>query len=813
MFTNYIKIAWRNLINNKLFSLINVIGLTIGLSASFFIGSIIYYESTFEYFHPDKDRIYRVVTTVSSKNEVLHNSGVTLALKDAIKDNPNFEKLGSLFREQPVKVTVPETQATYDIPKFVIYAEQDYFDIFQYTFLAGNSEHPIDKPNTVVLTEERAKRYFPNLTYDQIIGQTLIYDAVEVIITGIVQSFPNRSDIIFQEFISWPTLLQTSRRTYIQEKRWNSTTSDSQLFVKLPPNADLEAIQALFDKLAAENADERAVRFDYKRKIQLQPLLDMHFNENYGVFYWEDSRINKSILTNFGLIAAFLLLLGCINFINLNTAQATQRAKEIGIRKTLGSSRQQLIWQFIGETFLLVLISAVISFVLTDWLLDVFSEFVPEGLGFEALTYPAIIQGILLLIICITFLAGFYPALLLSNLSPVKILNQKFITGHKKAKLRKVLTVFQFTIALIFIIGTLLVGKQVNFMLSKDMGFNTESTVSVYQPFSVSDFSKLELLANQLKENENIEAVSICNNPPASITTVFSEVTRKLDSSAVSKPIRLLHGDTNYTDVFDINLVAGEKRESDTIREVLINQKALADLGFQSPDKAVGKTLEFNDKSIKIVGVMEDFHQSSFHLPIEPIVLAGDWYRPRFYQYQMISMKIKPLETIPVSEVINQVKEQYNQVYPNTEIKLEFMDSTIQGFYDREEKVSKLLKWASGLSVLISSLGLLGLVIFTTNRRVKEIGIRKVVGASVFEIYMLLCKEFIVLIGLSFLIAAPITYYAINQWLEIYTYKIDIDLWSFVIGGLLMMVFSLIVMSVKTLNVATSNPVKALKAE
>jgi putative ABC transport system permease protein len=619
---------------------------------------------------------------------------------------------------------------------------------------------------------------------------------------------------VFQEFISWPTLLQTSRKQDLLDKKWNSTTSQSQLFVKLSPTASLENIQQELDKLAKDHEDANSKKYGQETHFDLQALSDLHFDENYGLFDWSAARTSKSLLYNLALVALFLLLLGCINFINLNTAQATQRAKEIGIRKTLGSSRKQLIWQFIGETFLLVLISALLSFVLTKWLLEVFSDFVPNGLEFELITSPVVIIGILLLLAVVTFLSGFYPAMVLSRFNAVSVLKNNLTLGDKRAKLRKTLTVFQFAIAQVFIIGTLIVGKQINYLLSEDMGFKTESVVTVYQPITSRDFSKLELFGNEIKTVPEVEESSLIYNPPASNNSNITDFTRKVDSIERYKEVFCLYGDTNYIDVFDINLLAGTDRKNDTIREIVINETAMKEFGFENPQAAIGEFLDdYDGDPVPIVGVMADFHLSSLHMEIPPTVLIGDWYRPEWHQFQAVSMTLRSDKERGLSTGVSNIEAVYNKIYPDTDMRLEFMDETIESFYNREKKISKLLKWATGLSILISCLGLLGLVIFTTNRRVKEIGVRKVLGASVFQINMLLCKEFLILVGIAFVVAAPIAYYGTYEWLQDFSYKIGISWWIFLVSGMAMIAIALLAMSVRTLHAASANPVNSLRSE
>ena len=479
MIKNYFKIAWRNIMKNKVFSLINVIGLTIGLSASFVIGLMIYYDYTFDTFHEDGDRIYRVVTNFDSPQGKYYNQGVSLALEDAIKDNSNFETVSGFYAERPSKVENKENGTEYKWPEHVIFTDVNYFKIFNYKFLAGDKTNVLPNPNNVILTEKRAADYFPNTSHSDIIGKILVYnDSLNVTVTGIVENFQERSDLVFQEFISTPTLLQTRLRENIINKSWNNTNSASQLFVKLRESGNLTSVNSRFDALAEEHQTEDSKKYGDKTEFRLQPLNDIHFNENYGIYDWTQARASKSLLTNLVLVAMFLLLLGCINFINLNTAQATQRAKEIGIRKTLGSSRKQLIGQFMGETFLLVIVSALLSLVLSKWLISVFSDFVPAGVGFELFKIPMIIAGVIVLLLLVTFLSGFYPALVLSKFNTVSVLKNHLAVGENKVKLRKFLTVFQFSIAQVFIIATLLVGKQINYLLNKDMGFKTEVNIN-----------------------------------------------------------------------------------------------------------------------------------------------------------------------------------------------------------------------------------------------------------------------------------------------------------------------------------------------
>jgi ABC-type antimicrobial peptide transport system permease subunit len=816
MIKTYFKIAFRNIMRYKVFSFINVIGLTIGLSASFIIGLMVYYDYTFDTFHEDGDRIYRVVTDFESPKGKYYNPGVTMALEDAIQENSNFETVSGFVIDRPSKVENRDQNIEVKWPNHVIYTDEDYFDIFKYTFLAGNKSEALSNPNSVILSEERAAQYFPNATPQQVIGKTLVYnDSVNVKVTGVVESFKQRTDFIFQEFVSTSTLANSNMRQMYLDKSWSSTSSNSQLYVKLNKAASKENIQARFDALATEHRDAYAKKYQQTTQYALQPLNDIHFNPDYGIYNWSEGQASKSLLQNLILVAVFLLILGCINFINLNTATATQRSKEIGIRKTLGSSRKQLIAQFMGETFLLVFVSAALSLLLSTFLLDIFSDFIPSGLSLELLKTPVIIFSIFILLIIVTFLSGYYPALVLSKFNVVSILKNNLTVGKDKVKVRKFLTFFQFTIAQVFIIATLLVGKQINFMLNQDMGFKTESVVSVFHPRSEIELEKKERLVQKLKAIPEIQQTSIGGHPPASFSTNTSTTTYSDGVNSVQTELQFIYGDTNYASVFELEMLAGRNRLNDTIKELVINETAMKTYGFSTPQEAIGKMIDYgDDEKIPIVGVMADFNQRSLKNTIKPMALAGDWNRPNWSRFQAVHIGFKELESSNLSATMEKIESAYKEVYTEVEdYRADFMDDTVARFYNREKKISKLLNWATGLSILISSLGLLGLVIYTTNRRVKEIGVRKVLGASLLQINSLLCKEFLAIVGVAFLVAAPIAWYGIYHWLQDFAYKTSISFWVFILSGFAMILFSVLIISAKTLQVAKTDPVNSLRSE
>ncbi|APS40269.1 ABC transporter permease [Salegentibacter sp. T436] len=809
MIKNYFKIAWRNIWNNKLFSAINIISLAIGLSASFVIGMMIYHDFSFDKFHPNQERIYRVTSQFESPEGISGFGGVNVPLKQTIKDEvPGIETAVSFFTFTPYELNVND--AVFKDPEGAIFTDKSYFEIFHYRWLAGNRA-ALDQPNTVVLTQKKAKKYFPNLSLSKIIGKTIIYnDSTQADISGIVSGFSQNSDLIFDEFISLPTALQSEMKSAVTNESWNSSNSNSQMFVLLNKNTKIADLQARLDKLAIENEHKELVKDGHHTRYALQPLAELHFSE-FGIFDYGNSSADKSVLISLLLIALFLLALGCINFINLNTAQATQRAKEIGIRKTLGSSKKQLIFQFLGETFLLTLISGFLSVLFGYGLFKIFSEFLSQNFQYNLILKPQIIGSIILLLIVVSLLAGIYPALILSRFKPVSVLKSKVFFKSDRAGFRKFLTFFQFTIAQIFIIATILVGKQIHYMMNKDLGFKSNEIAYFNFPYQDQNIDKRYVLKNELKSNPKISNISLASATPSSYKMHGQKLSYAGKDGEANVYFEQLFGDINYLELFDIQLLAGRKPLNDSIQEYVINETLLNEIGFQNPQEALNKNIKINDKLFPIVGVMEDFNQRSLKSEIKPMAFLPDAYRNGRTQFSTLSFRVNPNNNLGAT--IKEIQEKWEHIYPDSELTVKFMDETVASFYKKEKSIAKLLTWATGLSILISIMGLLGLVIYTTERKTKEIGIRKVLGASLLKLNLTLCKEFIFPILLAVVFAIPIAWYGLNKWLQDFAYRTDSNWWVFIVSTTLMIIIALLVMSFKTIQAALRNPAKSLRTE
>ena len=818
MIKNYFKIAFRGFWKHKLFTLINVIGLSIGISAALVIYLIVHFDFTFDKFHPNGDRIYRVVSSFKYAGEQGSNSGVCGPLGGAMRSQvTGIEAVAPFYTLYQLNVFVPgkgNVPVKFKNVDDVILADQQYFKVFDYTWLAGSSA-ALNAPNQVVLSSEQAKKYFPSLTYEQMLGKIVVYDTIKIAVAGIVQTVKENTDLTFHDFISYSTnAANPSIKDQLQLTNWGSTTSQSQLFIKLSPKTSVAHVEKQATDLAIKNVKEEKGN---SRAFLLQPLSDLHFNATYGNF--GDRQASKTTLYGLLAIAAFLLLLGCINFVNLTTAQATQRAKEIGIRKTMGSSRKQLVVQFLSETFIITLIAVIISIGLVPVILKVFAEFIPVGISANLLAQPNLILFLLALTVFVSLLAGFYPAILLSGYKPVAVLKNQSVSNSSKTRnayLRKSLTVTQFIIAQFFIMATLLVSKQIYYAIHKDMGFKKDAILIINTPWKDRSISKRDVFLNKLQSIPQIERISVGGNTPPSSNNTNSTEATYIDGKKETKiELQEKFGDENYIKVYNIKLLAGRNlRANDTSRAFLINAKYARVLGFKNPADAVGKQInKFNgDKNMQIVGVVADFNQGSLHTPILPLAILNS---TGIYQNGTFNIALKR-ETAGGNEwkkAIAQIGASYKQVYPDGDFEFNFFDETIKKFYDNEQHTATLLAWATGLSIFISCLGLLGLAIYTTNQRTKEIGVRKVLGASVAQIVTLLSTEMVLLILLAFVIVTPLAWWGMNKWMQSFADRTTISWWIFVASGSGMLILALFTSGFQTVKAAITNPVKSLRSE
>ena len=820
MFKNYFKTAWRNLLKNKVFSFINIIGLSIGISAALVIFLLVQYDFSFDKFEKEGNHIYRIVSDYSFSGKAYHSPGVPDAMPAAVQHSVTGLDVVAPFRvwNDGVKVSIPvkeNNQVTvFKKQKDIVFADENYFKLLQYQWLQGSSKTSLQQPYQIVLTETNAKLYFPKLSAEQVIGKEVIFnDTIRTIVTGIVKNIEHNTDFNFQSFISRATI-ETPRLQPQDGDEWVSTNSASQLFVKLVPGITASQIQNQVANIFKSNYHPTKEIANIIATHSLQPLNDLHFNSDYGNF---DQHIaHKPTLYGLLAVALFLLLLGCINFINLTTAQSSQRAKETGIRKTMGSSRKQLLFQFLTETFLLTFIATVLSLCLTPLLLKAFESFIPNNLHLDLLHRPDIILFLLVILVSVSLLAGFYPAVILSSFKPVNALKNKALANTGKLNvswLRRSLTAFQFVIAQVFIIATILVSNQIRYTLNKDLGFKKDAVLYFNTNYNDKNVvADIQLLKEKLNNIPGIAMVSLANDVPSSQGSGTRILTYRDGKKEVETDADKKFVDTNYINLYKMKLQAGTNLPySDTIHNLIINETYAHILGFNDPQQAIGKFLDWGNNTLcPIVGVVADFHQKSLHETIKPLVLssAAD-------QELMVNVALQPQSQNGISwkATIAKIANAYHEVYPNDDFEYNFLDESIAKYYTAEENISHLLMWATALSIFISCLGLLGLVIYITNQRTKEIGIRKVVGATVAQIIFLLSKDFLKPVLIAFVIAIPIAWYGSNKWLQNFAYKISLSWWIFFAGGCIVFLTAFAILLLQTFKAAIANPVKSLRTE
>lgn len=817
MFKNYLSVALRNIRRNRIFSVINVLGLSIGISASLVIFLIVQYSNSFDKFEKNPNRIFRVVSDFSFQGDTGHTGGVPAPLSDAIqKEISGIDNVVTFRYYQAKKLTVlhpsPDKPTLFKHPEHIIFADAHYFDMLPYRWIAGNKSSSTNEEGQVVLSESQAKLYFPSRTLADIVGQTIVYDdTITTRVSGVVADLEQQGNTTFnfKEFISLPTVLKNTKlRKSMYWDEWGSTTSDHQVYVQLGAVTTKSSVEKGLKVIFDKNKGEDAKKNHYTWNFVLQPLNDIHFNSNYGNF--GIPMASKSVLLGLILVATFLILIASINFINLTTAQAAQRAKEIGVRKTLGSSRQQLIAQFLGETLLVTGLATLLSIVFTPALLKIFSDFIPEGVHFS-IGNPFVIAFIFILTASVSLLAGLYPAWLLSSSNILETLKNRAYAGTNKTRtawLRRGLTVSQFVIAQFFVLGAVLVSKQIHFMMNKDLGFSKQAILSMGFPETDTSVRHKRYFQDELKKIPGIRLTTIANDLPSSYGWWTSSMQYGDSKTPLQTNVELKAVDNNYLKLLKIPLMAGrDLLPSDTVSEILINETYLHLLGFKQPGEALGKTLKWDDKHVPIAGVFRDFNAHPLNYKIAPMAICRDAEQSR------VIMASLSQDHTNWPATIDKIKKTYLAAYPGEEFKYKFLDESLSEAYGNVHQTSQLLNWAMGLTIFISCLGLLGLVMYTTTQRTKEIGIRKVLGASVSQIMALLSRDFIKLVAIAFLIATPLAWWTINDWLNDFVFRTSVNWWVFAISGIGMIVVALITLSVQTIRSAMANPVNNLRSE
>ncbi|MBS1933268.1 MAG: ABC transporter permease [Bacteroidetes bacterium] len=825
MLKNYFKIAWRNITRHKVYTAINVFGLALGICACITIYLVTKFDLSFDKFHPDGNRIYRIV------GELQNDKGDKEFLNSVINDVaafqnqiPGFEAKAGLI-DYGENVTIPDGNkppkkfdnriaGSYNTSTIITWPE--YFGIFKYKWLAGNPQ-TLSEPFKVVLTENRARKYFGNIPINEMIGKTVIYqDSLRVNVSGIIKDWTENTDFGYTDFISISTATHSFLKQRFKTEDWSILQPHNSLtMVKLDNGVTANEINKRFAAFIKDY-----VKFQQpgtKLTMYLQPLTDIHFTKEFRRGDDGDDFRKAYMPTLYSLmgVAVFILLIAAVNFINLSTAQSIQRAKEIGVRKVLGSNRLNITFQFLTETFVLTVLAAVISVLLVNPVLALFKDYIPEGIEFHIFNLSTFLFlfGVILIT---TVFAGFYPARVLASYLPVLSLKGvNFQKGSEKINLRKALIVFQFTISMLFIITAIIMGKQMNFMKNADKGFNSDAIITVDKWRDHDD--KLKILAENVRHIPGIDKVLWQGNNPMGFAKASNTFKFKGKEEITINPV-IEEGDDHYISFYKMKLVAGRDMiPGDSLHELIINETMAKAIGFTNPADAVGKQLfnAFNTtpqvaNGYPIVGVVADFHQGSLHDAIEPAIITN----MKFFRYRVaIKLSEKEKNTKDVKTILAAVETEWKKIFPDETFNYQFMNESIGFLYGQEEKTAWLVNVAMGLTIFISCMGLFGLGMFTAERRTKEIGIRKVLGASVANITAMLSRDFVSLIILSIVIASPVAWYFMNQWLQDYAYRTNISWWVFIIAGGFAIFFGLITVSFHAIKAAMANPVKSLRNE
>jgi putative ABC transport system permease protein len=800
MFKNYFKIAWRNLWRNKIFSGIKILGLSIGLTVCMLIFLYTKDEISYDRFHENKAQLYRIIQTWQMGKEPSQTIGITNAVvgESFAKEIPEVRQY---VRINGTTVTVKNKNDVFtENPLFV---DDNFFSVFTFPLLKGNSRTSLKDLYSVVLSKDIAEKYFG--TADAI-GKTMqlkLNDKFEnFTITAIAENSPQNSTLkvdMLLPFKYW--------ENYNSNKDWFGGSLNT--FLLLSPRANIKTVeskmQILFDKntkdMLAKAQQEQGVAV--KIKLGLQPLTGIHLSTKAGPDNGMADGSNPAYSYILTCIAVFILIIACINFINLAVAQSLKRSKEIGIRKVVGGTRKQLIKQFLTESFLVSLLAFAIAIFLTILVLPFFNQLANKKLRLSYLSDGYLYGGYFLLLLVTSFIAGFYPSLVLSAFQPVKVLyNRQKLMG--KNYLTKGLIVLQFALAIFLFIGTIAINSQLNFLLHADLGYDSKNLVRIDVPISKSSDELPSIFKNELANKSNIVSVA-ARNGGRNISGV------KADGKQITIEYNKI--DDKFLSTFKIPIIAGRNFSpdypSDTMHSVIVNGSFVKEAGWK-PNTAVGKTFSFGEshlnRTVAVVGVIKDYHFTSLKEKIAPEVFTME---PAF-NYGQIWVKINPAD---IPHTLMLLQNTYKKIVPWFPYSYQFMDDINAKNYETETKWKQIISIASGLFIFISCIGLLGLVILSIEQRTKEIGIRKVLGAAVSRIIILVSKEFIILISIAFVIAAPLGYYAINKWLQDFAYRISIGWWMFALAGILVIVIALLTMSFQAIKAAVANPVKSLRTE
>ena len=798
MLINYLKIAFRNLRKHAGFSVINISGLAIGLASCFLIALYIQFELGYESFHENKESIYRYIPRYKSESgdvrmQTWTPPGFAPAMADHFAEIENFSRFTTLDDEPLMKmgdIILP--------PSTLSLADVAFFDIFSFNLLRGESTKVLTNPFSVVISEEIAENFFEG---EDPVGQTITYDnTYDLTVTGVFANIPSNSHLQFSYLLPFETIGDVVERQFGMPKEQFLNDLESWNY-----SAYFQITQGVNASQLEKNIDEYFTTLrkrDYNPDVLgdwLQPLNDIHFTTGIR---GDEANGNKNNIYIFSAIAFFILVIACFNFMNLSTARAMKRAKEVGVRKVMGAQKGQLIYQFLGETILLTFVSLVIAIIFLELIVPVFNGAMGLSLTPSYLNNPLFLLILIGVGLLTGVIAGGYPAFYLSSFETARVLKES-ASQSGKSGLRQVLTIMQFAIAAFLIIGTFVIYEQTNYLQNKSLGFNKEQIIYFYPPLTVT--GSMDVFTNNLKANSSIKQVTRSNGVPGYASSHWSYAIPEVDNSI---NINTLIIDFNFIDAYDIEVVEGRglspEFASDSSDSYLINETAARQMMMANPIGMSIQALDGHDVG-KIVGVVKDFHYKSLHQPIEPLVLRYDMNNAYAWSIKFSNDNLQ--------QNLNVVEEEWKKIAPDYPFNYSFLDDSLNQLYQAEQNTGWLISVFSMLAIFIACLGLLGLTSFMTEQRKKEIGVRKVLGASVPGIVALLGRDFVKLVGVAILIRVPFAWWAMNVWLEDFAYKTEINPLLYIVSGILLLVIALATVSYQSYKAAVDNPADTLRSE
>ncbi|MDN5201847.1 ABC transporter permease [Fulvivirgaceae bacterium BMA10] len=804
MLKSFIKIALRNMWRQKGYTFINVIGLAVGTAACILILLFVQDELSYDKYHDKSDRMYRVSRQWFNQDgeTSLHLGHVAPPFGPLIKNDFDGEVL------ETVRFLNDDPLITYEQKKIeeerFFFVDGNVFEIFSWQVLEGDPKTALLEPNSIVMTRSTAEKYFDDA---DAIGKTINYDnQVDMKVTAIVEDVPLNSHFKFDMLCSFQTVEDFVGLENLMQ-RWGSNNYST--FILFPEGADITAFEnklpAFLDKHLGPNRDGTPA--SRSNKLNLMPLTDIHLHSHLDSEIEANSDIAYVYI--YTIIAFFILIIACINFMNLATARSAKRAKEVGLRKVMGAYRSVLIKQFISESVLFAIFSLIVAVVLVGISLPVFNDFVGKDLSLNIVNNTFLLVLLVGIALFVGLAAGSYPAFFLSAFQPAAILKGNLKLGNSNISLRSVLVVVQFTISITLIVSVGIVQDQLKYVRNKALGFDKENMLVL--PISNEIYQKYESVKNQLLEQPGITTVTLSSRIPSGRLLDSQGATAEVDGEMKQIRFRIadIHIDHDYLNSFGVKFIAGRNfdinRTSDSTEAFILNKAALSAIGWKTAEEAIDKEFQYGMRKGNIIGVVDDFHFESLHQTIAPMVFLITSGRAR-----SIAVRVKNGFE---DETLAYLNEQWSYLRPGFPFTYFWVDQRFSEQYTNEDKLAKVVRYFSALAIIIASLGLFGLASFTAEQRFKEIGIRKVLGASVGQILMLLTKGFTRLVIIAFIIACPLAWYFMDGWLENFAYQTDFNLLTFAIGGLIAAVIAWLTVSYQSVKAARVNPVESIRQE